>query len=86
MDSKSWLIDYLIILYMANIKSSITTNYNYVIQQSIKGHIKAYLPNASKDNISSVTTNLKRCIQHPRKENEVDYSHLDENAGGLVQF
>ena len=71
---------------MANIKSSITTKYNSVIKQSIKGYIKAHLPNASKDDISSVTTNLKRCICRPRSDTEVEYSHLDENARGLVKF
>jgi hypothetical protein len=86
MDGKSWLIDDLVVLYIANIKTSIRGKYNSVIKQSIKVHIKAYLPNASNDDISSVTTNLKRCICCPRRETVVEYSHLVEDARGLVQF
>jgi hypothetical protein len=33
-DSKLWLIDYLIVLYMANIKTSIRGKYNSVMKQS----------------------------------------------------
>ncbi len=87
MDGKSWLIDYLLVVYyMANIKSLIRGKYKYDITQSIKGHIKAHLPNASKNNVSSFTSDLKRCIHHPRSETTVVYSNLDANAQGLVQF
>jgi len=86
MDGKSWLVDYLVIQYTANIKSSIRGKYKSVITQSIKGHMKAHLANASKNDISSLTSNLKRCIHRPRSETTVEYSHLDENARGLVQF
>ena len=86
MDGKGWLIDYLVIQYTANIKTSIRGKYNSVIKQSIKGHIKAHVPNASKDDVLSLTSNLKRCIHHPRSETAVEYSHLDENARGLVKF
>jgi hypothetical protein len=71
---------------MANIKTSIRGKYNSVIKQSIKGHIKAYLPNASKDDNSTMSFYLKRCICLPRCETEEQYSHLDEDAGGLVKF
>ncbi len=74
------------IQFTAIIKSSIRGKYNSVIKQSIKGHIKAHLPNASKDDVSSLTSNLKRCIHCPRSETAVEYSHLDENAQGLVKF
>ena len=36
MDGKSWLIDYLVVQYMANIKSSITTKYKSVIKQCLE--------------------------------------------------
>jgi hypothetical protein len=85
-DGKLWLIGYLIILYMANIKTSIRGKYNSVIKQSIKGYIKAYLPNASKDDNSTMSFFLKRCISCPRSETEEQYSHLDEDARGLVMF
>jgi hypothetical protein len=85
-DGKSWLIGYLVVLYMANIKTSIRGKYNSVIKQSIKGYIKAYLPNASKDDISTISFYLKRCICRPRSETEEQYSHLDEDARDLVKF
>ncbi len=87
MNGKSWLIDYLVVKYMASIKTSIRGGkYKFVTKQSIKGHIKAYLPYASKNDISSLTSNMKRYIHRPRSETTVEYSNLDANARGLVQF
>jgi len=86
MEGKSWLIGYLIKLYMANIKSSIKNRYNSVIKHSIKGHIKAHHPNATKNKASSLTTNLIRCIWQPIAETMMEYTKLDDNAKDLVQF
>lgn len=88
MEGKSWLIDYLIKQYMGNIKSSITNMYKSIIKNSIIGHIKAYHPNASKSKnaVSSLKTNLTRCIRHPVSETTEEYARLDHNAIVLVEF
>ena len=80
MDKKSWLIDYLVIQYMAHIKSSIQGKYKSVIKQSIKGYIKAHHPDASKNDASSLTTDLTRCIHCPSCDTTMEYSKLDDNA------
>ena len=85
-EGKSWLIDYLIKQYMANIKSSITNMYESIIKNSIIGHIKAYHPNASKNDVSSLRTNLTRCIRCPVSETTDEYARLDHNAIQLVEF
>ena len=85
-EGKGWLIGYLTKLYLANIKSSIKNRYTSVIKQSIMGHIKAHHPNATKNEASSLTTNLTRCIRRPVTETAKEYAKLDGNAKELVQF
>jgi hypothetical protein len=86
MEGKPWLIDYLIIQYMGNIKSSITNMYKSIIKSSVIGHIKAYHPNASKNAASSLNTNLTRCIRRPMSETTKEYARLDPNSKEFVEF
>ena len=85
-EGKSWLIDYLITQYMGNIKSSITNMYKSIIKNSVIGHVKAYHPNASKNDASSLNTNLTRCIRRPMSETTEEYARLDPNSKELVEF
>ena len=60
--------------------------YTSVIKQSIMGHIKAHHPNGTKNEASSLTTNLTRCISSPVTETAKEYTKLDGNAKELDQF
>ncbi len=46
-EGKGWLIDYLCIMYIANIKTSIKTKWKSIINNTIDAHLKMFKPDLS---------------------------------------
>ena len=83
---KGALIVNLVVMYMANIKSSIVGKWFSIIKNSINTHMKVYHSDLNKKETKNMYNKIYKRITRPQPDDDNNEEYLEDDALGLVEF